>query len=106
MTTPTSKDEKVMTWDRDLENLSMLGEGKTSPARALETFPNRHPDRDYFVTLITDEFTCICPGTAQPDFATITIKYIPDQRIVESNSLKLYLWSYRNEGIFTSTSRM
>jgi 7-cyano-7-deazaguanine reductase len=100
MTTPTSKDDKGMTQDGDLANLSLLGEGKTAPTRALESFPNRHPDRDYVVTLTTDEFTCICPATGQPDFATITIKYIPDKRIVESKSLKLYLWSYRNEGVF------
>ena len=52
------------------------------------------------VTLKTEEFTCVCPMTGQPDFAKLTIRYIPDQRIVESKSLKLYLWSYRNEGVF------
>ena len=89
-----------LTQESDLENLSMLGEGTTVPKRHLETFPNRHPGRDYVVTLSTNEFTCVCPATGQPDFATITIKYIPKDRIVESKSLKLYLWSYRNEGVF------
>ncbi len=84
----------------DLDELTMLGRGTTQPSKQLETFPNRHPDRDYVVTLISNEFTCVCPATNQPDFAEITIRYIPDQRIVESKSLKLYLWSYRNEGVF------
>ena len=78
----------------------ILGRDSTKPTKQLETFPNRHPDRDYKVTLTTDEFTCVCPATGQPDFARITIRYIPDQRIVESKSLKLYFWSYRNEGVF------
>ncbi len=70
------------------------------PTKKLETFPNHHPKRDYVVTLKTDEFTCVCPATGQPDFARLTIQYIPDKKIVESKSLKLYLWSYRNEGVF------
>jgi len=80
--------------------LSHLGQGGTQPSRTLETFPNRNPDRDYLVELTTDEFTCVCPMTGQPDFADIAIRYVPDQKIVESKSLKLYLWSFRNEGIF------
>jgi 7-cyano-7-deazaguanine reductase len=92
--------DRGMTQQGDLAGLSMLGEGKTVPSRSLETFPNRHPDRNYVVTLASDEFTCLCPLTGQPDFATITMKYIPGPRIVESKSLKLYLWSYRNEGVF------
>lgn len=84
----------------DLKELTLLGRGTTQPSKQLETFPNRHPGRDYIVTLVSDEFTCVCPATNQPDFAEITIRYIPDQRIVESKSLKLYLWSYRNEGVF------
>lgn len=83
----------------DLEGLSSLG-GKNMPSRKLETFPNHHMDRDYIVTLTTDEFTCLCPKTDQPDFADISIEYIPDERIVESKSLKLYFWSFRNEGVF------
>jgi len=84
----------------DLDDLTLLGRETTQPSKQLETFPNRHPGRDYTVTLTTDEFTCVCPATGQPDFARITVRYIPDQRIVESKSLKLYFWSYRNEGIF------
>ena len=80
--------------------LTLLGRPVTEPVRQLETFPNQHPGRRYTVTLVCPEFTCLCPMTGQPDFATITIRYIPDQRIVESKSLKLYLWSYRNDGAF------
>lgn len=89
-----------VTQEEDLADLTMLGEGTTRPSKKLETFPNRHPGRDYVVTLRTEEFTCVCPMTSQPDFANLTIRYIPDQRIVESKSLKLYLWSYRNQGVF------
>jgi 7-cyano-7-deazaguanine reductase len=81
-------------------DLTLLGQGKTEPSRKLETFPNRHPGRRYVVKLYTDEFTAVCPITGQPDFAKITIEYIPNERIVESKSLKLYFWSFRNEGIF------
>jgi 7-cyano-7-deazaguanine reductase len=87
------------TSEKDLSDLTLLGRN-AQPAKKLETFPNHHPGRRYTVTLTTDEFTCVCPATGQPDFATITIKYIPDKKIVESKSLKLYLWSYRNEGVF------
>jgi 7-cyano-7-deazaguanine reductase len=79
--------------------LTLLGR-KAKPARKLETFPNRHPQRDYVVTLRTEEFTCLCPVTGQPDFAKLTLQYIPDRKIVESKSLKFYLWSFRNEGTF------
>ena len=89
-----------MTQKSDLAGLTLLGNGSSHPSKQLETFPNRHPGRDYIVTLTTDEFTCICPATNQPDFAKITIHYIPDQKIVESKSLKLYIWSFRNEGVF------
>ena len=81
-------------------NLTELGKGGTQPSRTLETFPNRNPERDYLVELETSEFTCLCPKTGQPDFANILIRYAPDQKIVESKSLKLYLWSYRDEGVF------
>jgi 7-cyano-7-deazaguanine reductase len=70
------------------------------PARALEAVPNPHPDRDYEVAMAIPEFTCLCPITGQPDFATIRIRYVPDQHLVELKSLKLYIWSYRDEGIF------
>jgi 7-cyano-7-deazaguanine reductase len=83
-----------------LSGLTLLGKDVRQPTRKLETFPNQHPGRRYTVTLVCPEFTCVCPATGQPDFATITIKYIPDQRIVESKSLKLYLWSFRDEGHF------
>jgi 7-cyano-7-deazaguanine reductase len=89
-----------MTEDSDLTGLTHLGTGNARPSKQLETFPNRHPDRDYTVELTTDEFTCVCPATGQPDFARITIRYVPDQKIVESKSLKLYFWSFRNEGVF------
>ena len=66
----------------------------------LEAFDNRHPDVDYFVKFNCPEFTSLCPITSQPDFATIYISYIPDKKLVESKSLKLYLFSYRNKGEF------
>ena len=72
----------------------------TSPSKQLETFANPRPGRDYRITFECPEFTCLCPLTGQPDFATISIEYIPDQRCVELKSLKLYLWSYRDEGAF------
>ena len=72
----------------------------SAPSKELETFPNPHPERDYTVRFECPEFTCVCPRTGQPDFATIRIRYVPDQRCVELKSLKLYLWSYRNEGAF------
>jgi 7-cyano-7-deazaguanine reductase len=70
------------------------------PARTLEAVPNPHPDRDYEVAMAIPEFTCLCPITGQPDFATIRIRYVPDQHLVELKSLKLYIWSYRDEGVF------
>jgi len=88
-----------MTQKSDLDGLTLLGQG-ARPTKKLETFPNHHPERDYVITLRTEEFTCVCPATGQPDFAKLTIQYIPDQKIVESKSLKLYLQSFRNEGAF------
>ncbi|MGH7395833.1 MAG: preQ(1) synthase [Candidatus Methylomirabilales bacterium] len=72
----------------------------TQPSKVLETFPNPNPERDYEIAFDCPEFTCLCPRTGQPDFATIRIRYVPDARCVELKSLKLYLWSYRNEGAF------
>src|SRR6059036_201426 len=72
----------------------------SQPSRELEVVPNPHPERDYEVALDIPEFTCLCPRTGQPDFATIRIRYVPDQHLVELKSLKLYLWSYRQEGAF------
>ncbi len=79
--------------------MSILG-NPAQPSKKLEAFPNRAPGRFYLVTLETSEFTCLCPKTGQPDFATIRVQYIPDASVVESKSFKLYLWSYRNEGAF------
>ena len=72
----------------------------TRPSKTLETFPNPRPARDYAIHFECPEFTCVCPMTGQPDFATVTISYVPDESIVELKSLKLYLWSYRDEGAF------
>ena len=72
----------------------------TRPSKSLETFPNPEPGRDYIIEIETPEFTCLCPKTGQPDFATLTIEYVPDRLCVELKSLKLYVWSYRNEGHF------
>lgn len=66
----------------------------------LETFENPHPQRDYLITSTCPEFTCVCPKTGQPDFATIILSYTPDQKCVELKSLKLYLHSFRNDGHF------
>ena len=88
-----------ITNESDLEGLTILG-SEAKPCRILETFPNHHGERDYTVTLVTGEFTCLCPKTGQPDFARITIKYTPHKSLVESKSLKLYLASFRNEGTF------
>ena len=71
-----------------------------TPERELETFANPHPARDYRVHMEIPEFTCLCPKTGQPDFATLVLDYIPDQRCLELKSLKLYIWSYRNQGAF------
>jgi len=72
----------------------------TRPSKQLETFPNPAPARDYSIDFECPEFTCICPMTGQPDFAVIRISYVPDQTCVELKSLKLYLWSFRDEGVF------
>ena len=72
----------------------------TRPSNTLETFPNPAPSRDYVVHIEVPEFTCLCPLTGQPDFATLVLDYIPDKRNVELKALKLYIWSYRDEGAF------
>jgi 7-cyano-7-deazaguanine reductase len=82
---------KKLTAKSDLKSLTVLGKEKVVPSRKLETFPNHHPEREYWVTMHTEEFTCVCPLTGQPDFATLKIRYIPDKRVLESKSLKLYL---------------
>jgi 7-cyano-7-deazaguanine reductase len=70
------------------------------PSKQLETFPNPQPKRDFLIHMDIPEFTCLCPLTGQPDFATLMLDYIPDRKCVELKSLKLYIWSYRNEGAF------
>lgn len=72
----------------------------SQPSKALETFPNPAPERDYEIAFDCPEFTCLCPLTGQPDFAHFRIRYVPDRACIELKSLKLYLWSYRNEGAF------
>jgi 7-cyano-7-deazaguanine reductase len=80
----------------------------TQPNRDLETFDNPMPERDYTIHIDVPEFTCLCPKTGQPDFATIAIDYVPDARCIELKSLKLYMWSFRDEGAFHEkvTNRM
>lgn len=72
----------------------------TRPARRLDTFPNPKKARDYEIEITGPEFTCVCPMTGQPDFATIRISYVPDEVCLELKSLRNYLWSYRNKGVF------
>lgn len=91
--------------DKELDGVTLLGNQNTqykstySP-EVLETFENKHKDNDYVVTFDAYEFTSLCPKTGQPDFAKIIISYIPNERMVESKSLKLYLFSFRNQGDF------
>ena len=72
----------------------------SKPSKKLDTFPNPAPGRDFHIHMQIPEFTCLCPLTGQPDFATLIIDYVPDRKCVELKSLKLYAWSYRNEGAF------
>lgn len=72
----------------------------TAPSKSLDSFENPRPERDYEIYFECPEFTCLCPKTGQPDFATLRIRYVPDRRCVELKSLKLYLWSFRDEGHF------
>ncbi|MEN8762552.1 MAG: preQ(1) synthase [Thiogranum sp.] len=80
----------------------------TQPGKDLETFDNPQPGRDYTVRIRIPEFTCLCPKTGQPDFAVLNLEYVPDQRCVELKSLKLYIWSFRDQGAFHEdvTNRM
>ena len=90
---------------REKENLTKLGSANTvykteyDPS-ILESFSNKHPENDYFVKFNCPEFTILCPITGQPDFANIVISYVPDEKLVESKSLKLYMFSFRNHGDF------
>ena len=79
------------------QNGKAAAEAGTGP---IETFANRHPDRDYEIKIVAPEFTAVCPRTGQPDFATLTLIYVPDDLCLELKSYKLYLQSYRNKGIF------
>jgi len=72
----------------------------SQPTTQLETFANPQPDRDYTIRLEIPEFTCLCPRTGQPDFATLALEYVPDRLCVELKSLKLYIWSFRERGVF------
>ncbi len=72
----------------------------TQPSKELETFNNPQPGRDYTIRIDTPEFTCLCPKTGQPDFATITFEYVPNKLCVELKALKLYLWAFRDQGAF------
>lgn len=72
----------------------------SEPSRTLETFPNPNPERDYTIRMRMPEFTCLCPKTGQPDFATLYLDYVPGEYCVELKALKLYIWSYRDEGAF------
>ena len=86
---------------KSLKSLTRLGDGPASKAgKTLETFPNPQPGRDFAIHMEIPEFTCLCPKTRQPDFAILTLDYIPDRKCVELKSLKLYIWSFRNEGKF------
>lgn len=90
--------------ENELQEINLLG-NKTQykddyAPEVLESFQNKHPENDYFVKFNCPEFTSLCPKTGQPDFATIYISYVPDQKLVESKSLKLYLFSFRNHGDF------
>lgn len=94
-----------MRTDEELKGVSLLGANKTEylsdyAPEVLETFPNKHADNEYVVTFDCPEFTTLCPKTGQPDFGHVYITYIPRERMVESKSLKLYLFSFRNHGDF------
>ncbi|HAM69385.1 MAG TPA: NADPH-dependent 7-cyano-7-deazaguanine reductase QueF, partial [Ruminococcus sp.] len=91
--------------DAEMGSITLLGKTGTGYSsdyapELLEAFPNKHPDRDYFVKFNCPEFTSLCPITGQPDYAAIYISYVPDEKMVESKSLKLYLFSFRNHGDF------
>jgi 7-cyano-7-deazaguanine reductase len=72
----------------------------TTPSKTLETFDNPHPGRDYSIRIRIPEFTCLCPKTGQPDFAEMLLEYVPDRKCIELKALKLYIWSFRDQGAF------
>lgn len=99
------KPENTMRTPQETQGISLLGQKQTQypstyDPSVLETFVNKHPDNEYVVTFQCPEFTSLCPITGQPDFGEITISYIPRERMVESKSLKIYLFSFRNHGDF------
>jgi 7-cyano-7-deazaguanine reductase len=97
----STKRAKSLSKKGALSKLTQLGAVPTVQAtKALETFANPNPDRDYLIHMQIPEFTCLCPKTGQPDFATLYLDYIPEKRCVELKSLKLYIWSFRDEGKF------
>ncbi len=81
-------------------NEALGTDGTAPPSRNLETFPNPSEQRDYTIRMRIEEFTCVCPKTGQPDFAKLHLEYVPDKLCIELKSLKLYMWSYRDEGAF------
>jgi 7-cyano-7-deazaguanine reductase len=86
---------------KSLKSLTRLGDGPAAKAgKTLETFPNPQPGRDFVIHMEIPEFTCLCPLTGQPDFARLVLDYIPERKCLELKSLKLYIWSYRNQGAF------
>ena len=96
-----AKPLKINTKPEITAHLTQLGSTPTAaPTKQLETFPNPQPNRDFHIHMQIPEFTCLCPKTGQPDFATLYLDYIPNQACVELKSLKLYIWSFRNEGKF------
>lgn len=72
----------------------------SKPSKDLETFENPNPDRDYTIRITLPEFTCLCPKTGQPDFATLELEYVPEASCIELKALKMYIWSFRDEGAF------
>ena len=92
---------KSLSGKESMSHLTKLGDKPTALAtKMLETFPNPRPQRDFVIHMQIPEFTCLCPITGQPDFATLYLDYIPERRCVELKSLKLYIWSFRDEGKF------
>jgi len=81
-------------------NKTKINEKLAPSAELIDTFPNPKPNRDYTIYINIPEFTCLCPKTGQPDFATLKLEYIPNKYCIELKSLKIYIWSYRNEGGF------
>src|SRR5437763_6945640 len=101
---PAERSDRTRSHDRPLTQLgskSILSDAQLAePRTILESFPNPRPRRDYTIQFVFPEFTSVCPVTGQPDFATITVRYVPDRQCVEMKSLKLYFFAYRNKGIF------